>query len=88
MHCGLQCTCGLTHAGNIVTANKLQAFYPPQAFQAVVQRLASVDFRCRLQFAATLFTVATQRDAICIVLMPSHMDIPVYLQVVSLTRAS
>ncbi len=47
MHRGLRCTRDLMHAGSIITANKLQAFYPPQAFQAVVQRLSSVDFRCR-----------------------------------------
>ena len=35
-----------TKLEQIVAANQLQHFYPPQALQAVLNRLNTVDFRC------------------------------------------
>ena len=35
-----------TKLEQIIAANQLQHFYPPQALQAVLNRLNTVDFRC------------------------------------------
>ena len=37
-----------TKLEQIIAANQLQNFYPPQALQGVLNRLNSVDFRCGL----------------------------------------
>jgi len=41
-----------TKLEQIIAANQLQQFYPPQALQAVLMRLNNVDFR-RAPFTAT-----------------------------------
>ncbi len=46
-----------TKLEQIIAANQLQQFYPPQALQAVLMRLNNVDFR-RASFTATLFSPA------------------------------
>ena len=63
---GVRCACLLQGPGNnagnvqqvirtkleqIIAVNQLQHFYPPQALQAVLNRLNTVDFRCSVTIA-------------------------------------